>query len=85
MFLYHLRLLISKFIVIVTFVLVIIVNSSVINKTMLFDPNVCLVVFYIFHVLTFPEIEQQLICTKDTYVYTNPKYEIQYFIGLVFV
>ncbi|KAM0071992.1 hypothetical protein Hdeb2414_s0001g00031491 [Helianthus debilis subsp. tardiflorus] len=37
----------------VTFVLVIIVNSSIINKTILFDPNVCLVVFYIFHVLTF--------------------------------
>ncbi|KAM0012659.1 putative protein kinase RLK-Pelle-LRR-IX family [Helianthus debilis subsp. tardiflorus] len=38
---------------IVTFVLEIIVNCSVINKTMLFDPNVCLVMFYIFHVLTF--------------------------------
>ncbi|MFS7916619.1 hypothetical protein Hanom_Chr03g00179371 [Helianthus anomalus] len=38
---------------IVTFVLDIIMNSSIINKTMLFDPNVCLVMFYIFHVLTF--------------------------------
>ena len=32
-----------------------------------------------------PEIEQELICANDTHVYTNPKYEIQYFIGLVFV
>ena len=32
-----------------------------------------------------PEIEQELICATDTHVYTNPKYEIQYFIGLVFV
>ena len=31
------------------------------------------------------EIEQELICAKDTHIYTNPKYEIQYFIGLVFV
>ncbi|KAJ0466936.1 hypothetical protein HanIR_Chr14g0677671 [Helianthus annuus] len=45
------------FIPIVTFVLVIIVNSSVINKTMLFYPNVCLVVFYIFHVLTFVQFQ----------------------------
>ncbi|MFS7910396.1 hypothetical protein Hanom_Chr02g00105841 [Helianthus anomalus] len=32
-----------------------------------------------------PEIEQELICANDTHVYTNPKFEIQYFIGLVFV
>ena len=32
-----------------------------------------------------PEIEQELICANDTHIYTNPKYEIQYFIGLVFV
>ncbi|MFS7929287.1 hypothetical protein Hanom_Chr04g00330731 [Helianthus anomalus] len=32
-----------------------------------------------------PEIEQELIYVKDTHVYTNPNYEIQYFIGLVFV
>ena len=31
------------------------------------------------------EIGQELICAKDTHVYTNPKYEIQYFIGLAFV
>ena len=31
------------------------------------------------------EIEQELICAKDTHIYTNPKYETQYFIGLVFV
>ena len=42
---------------IVTFVLVIIMNSSIINKTMLFDPNVCLVVFYIFHVMTFDQFQ----------------------------
>ena len=34
-----------------TFVLVIIVNSSVINETKLFDPNVCLFMFDVFHVL----------------------------------
>ena len=32
-----------------------------------------------------PEIEQELIRAKDTHIYTDPKYEIQYFIGLVFV
>ncbi|MFS8002471.1 hypothetical protein Hanom_Chr13g01202441 [Helianthus anomalus] len=47
---------ISKYID-VTFVPVIIVNSSIINKIMLFDPNVCLVVFYIFHVLTFVQLQ----------------------------
>ena len=31
------------------------------------------------------EIEQKLICANDTHIFTNPKYEIQYFIGLVFV
>ena len=31
------------------------------------------------------EIEQELICTNDTHIFTNPKYETQYFIGLVFV
>ena len=31
------------------------------------------------------EIKQELICANDTHIYTNPKYEIQYFIGLVFV
>ncbi|KAJ0851739.1 hypothetical protein HanRHA438_Chr14g0630371 [Helianthus annuus] len=31
-----------------------------------------------------PEIEQELICANDTHI-QNPKYEIQYFIGLVFV
>ena len=31
------------------------------------------------------EIEQELICANDTHIYTNPKYEIQYFIGLAFV
>ena len=31
------------------------------------------------------EIEQELICAKHTHIYTNPKYEIQYFIGLAFV
>ncbi|KAJ0941057.1 hypothetical protein HanRHA438_Chr02g0090281 [Helianthus annuus] len=31
------------------------------------------------------EIEQELICANDTHIYTNPKYEIQYFIDLVFV
>ncbi|MFS8023259.1 hypothetical protein Hanom_Chr16g01449381 [Helianthus anomalus] len=30
-----------------------------------------------------PEIEQELICANDTQIYTNPKYEIQYFIGFV--
>ena len=32
-----------------------------------------------------PEIEQKLICANDTHINTNPKYEIQYFISLVFV
>ena len=36
-----------------TFVLVIIVNSSVINEIKLFDPYVCLFMFDVFHVLTF--------------------------------
>ena len=31
------------------------------------------------------EIEQELICANDTHIYTNPKYEIKYFIGLAFV
>ena len=31
------------------------------------------------------EIEQELICAKHTHIYTNPKYEIQYFLGLAFV
>ena len=31
------------------------------------------------------EIEQELICANDTHIYTSPKYEIQYFIGLAFV
>ncbi|MFS8034646.1 hypothetical protein Hanom_Chr17g01583561 [Helianthus anomalus] len=31
------------------------------------------------------EIKQELICANDTYIYTNPKYEIQYFIDLVFL
>ena len=37
----------------VTSVLVIIVNSLFINKTMLFDPNICLFMFDILHVLIF--------------------------------
>ena len=28
------------------------------------------------------EIEQELICAKHTHIYTNPKYEIQYFLGI---
>ena len=32
-----------------------------------------------------PEIEQELICANDIHIFTNPKYEIQYFIGLAFV
>ena len=31
------------------------------------------------------EIEQELICANDTHIFTNPKYEIQNFIGLEFV
>ena len=31
------------------------------------------------------EIEPELICAKHTHIYTNPKYEIQYFLGLAFV
>ena len=31
------------------------------------------------------EFERELICVNDTHIYTNTKYEIQYFIGLVFV
>ena len=31
------------------------------------------------------EIERELICANDTHIYTNPKYEIQYFIDLVSV
>ena len=30
-------------------------------------------------------IEQELICAKDTHIYTNPRYETQCFIGLAFV
>ena len=40
-----------------TSVLVIIVNSSVINEIKLFDPYVCLFVFDVFHVLTFIRFE----------------------------
>ncbi|MFS7901417.1 hypothetical protein Hanom_Chr00s210283g01840421 [Helianthus anomalus] len=36
-----------------TFVLVIIVNNSVINEIKLFDPNVCFFMFDVFHVLAF--------------------------------
>ncbi|MFS8009269.1 hypothetical protein Hanom_Chr14g01282761 [Helianthus anomalus] len=36
-----------------TFVLVIIVNSSVINEIKLFDPNVCLFMFNVLHILAF--------------------------------
>ncbi|MFS7977360.1 hypothetical protein Hanom_Chr10g00903081 [Helianthus anomalus] len=32
-----------------------------------------------------PEIEQELICANDTHIFTNPKYETQYFIKLLFV
>ncbi|MFS7914031.1 hypothetical protein Hanom_Chr02g00148631 [Helianthus anomalus] len=31
------------------------------------------------------ENKQDLICANDTHIYTNLKYEIQYFIDLVFV
>ncbi|MFS8026563.1 hypothetical protein Hanom_Chr16g01488171 [Helianthus anomalus] len=31
------------------------------------------------------EIERELIYENDTHIYTNPKYDIQYFIDLVFV
>ncbi|MFS7890153.1 hypothetical protein Hanom_Chr00s000007g01615401 [Helianthus anomalus] len=41
----------------VTSVLVIIVNSSIINKIMLFDPNACFIAFYIFRVLTFVQFQ----------------------------
>ncbi|KAJ0442451.1 hypothetical protein HanIR_Chr16g0809461 [Helianthus annuus] len=41
----------------VTFVLVIIMNSSIINKIMLFGPNICFIVFYIFRVLTFVQFQ----------------------------
>ncbi|KAF5767395.1 hypothetical protein HanXRQr2_Chr14g0623871 [Helianthus annuus] len=41
----------------VTYVLVIIVNSSFINEIKLFDPNVCLFMFDIFHVLTFIQFQ----------------------------
>ena len=40
-----------------TFVLVVIVNSSVINEIKLFDPNVCLFVFDDLHVLTFIQFQ----------------------------
>ena len=40
-----------------TSVLVIIVNSSVINEIKLFDPYVCLFMFDVFHVLTFIEFQ----------------------------
>ena len=31
------------------------------------------------------KIEREMICAKDTHIYTNPKYETQYLIDLVFV
>ena len=31
------------------------------------------------------EIGQELICANDTHIFTNPKYEVQYFIGWAFV
>ena len=30
------------------------------------------------------EIEQELMCANDPHIFTNPKYEIQYFIVLEF-
>ncbi|KAJ0548641.1 hypothetical protein HanIR_Chr08g0386061 [Helianthus annuus] len=54
----------------ITFVLEISVNSSVINKTMFFDPNVCLFMFYIFHVLTFARF-QTLHRFRENYTQTG--------------
>ncbi|MFS7947431.1 hypothetical protein Hanom_Chr06g00548201 [Helianthus anomalus] len=43
--------------ILVTFALVIIVNSSVINEIKLFDPYICFFMFDVFHVLTFIQFQ----------------------------
>ena len=56
----------------VTSVLIIIVNSSVINEIKLFDPNVCLFMFDVFHVLAFIRF-QTLYCFLEDYMQTGTK------------